>query len=590
MRMLLEGVSIDDLRRLLEAGEGCSHLQYLLGENAAREGRRLAKKNGIWDELSRNFNPAREISAIKRSAYRRFRRSGERTSDALLINRRTELDRAATAVWLGHPKGDLDYLQDILWVLCDDWTWVGAAHEGLSVDLFSAETGLKIAETLYLLGGMFEEEVRERVKTELMERIFRRFTDYRNIDEWKTIRTNWNTVCNGAIIRTALCLADNDTGLLAHLIHAPIQNMTYALEGFSPDGGCREGPSYWAYGFGAYVYAAHALYLRTGGRLNLMSPDPVEKISKYPLAASIKPPLSAAFGDASHGYLPAGIAIMINRFYRIPGLLSLCRPGDKGSPALSNIHEIGLYGGEKAREKGWDEDAFLPELGLVKMRGSGKEDGAVLAAIAGDNGRPHNHNDIGSFFFYKNDRIYLEDPGAPLYTRNTFSAGRYENIFCNSRGHSVPVINNCLQDQGASRAGTITVEHPAGENKKRAVIAMEGAYPEGLVKTLRRTFILDPSNDRLVLEDYFEFPKKPDMLEESFVTFEKASVLPGGRSVAIGPKTKRLVIKTEKTPGRFRVRELKKEAAHGKTRRTFARVSFTPSGLSAKMNLRFVML
>ena len=48
--------------------------------------------------------------------------------------------------------------------------------------------------------------------------------------------------------------------------------------------------------------------------------------------------------------------------------------------------------------------------------------------LAGNNGVPHNHNDIGSFIVHRGDALWLTDPAGPAYSRKTFVP--IATIFC----------------------------------------------------------------------------------------------------------------------------------------------------------------
>lgn len=598
MEMLLRHTTMTELAQIFARHRDQSSAPYLLDPQALESAKRLAKVNGIWDDLSANLDPGRDIPVIKRSAFRHFQRVGDRSlPQAKEGYRRRELERTAMALWLEHPKADVDYLQDLLWAYCDDYTWVMAAHEGRAIDLGSAGLGATLAEILHVLGNRLEEEVKERVSKEIERRIFQNFWNYQRPDSWKTVRMNWNHVCNGEVIRTALYQIKDPT-ILAHFTHAAIQNLTYALDGFTDDGGCEEGPGYWVYGFGHFLYVAHALYLKTSGELNLIKADKADKIQRicrYPLATHIKGPLRAAFADASHGYIPARIAMIINEFFELPELYQLCESHPDGSLRLRGTHELALYKGQKAKNLQDNQDYLLPDLGLVKLRGKADQDQMTVLALAGNNGVPHNHNDIGSFMVHRGDRLFLVDPGAPTYTRKTFSSQRYEIVFCNSLGHSVPVINGILQQPGSQYYGRLETENLNQGGQKRAIIDMTQAYPQGTVKQLIRSFTLDADANRLILEDTYTFNTTPSSLEEAFITFEEVSVSQDGRSVLIGsdPKSQgshtssSLRLSAVDTSGQFYVKRLVEESKEGRAEAVIARVTFVPETLGPQIRLRF---
>ena len=131
----------------------------------------------------------------------------------------------------------------------------------------------------------------------------------------------------------------------------------------------------------------------------------------------------------------------------------------------------------------------------------------VVAVIkAGHNDVSHNQNDIGSFIVHVDGESLLTDPEAGLYTRQYFSAVRYENIFANSYGHSVPRIGGRLQPAGRQYEGTISMD-AAGAGKK-AVVDFARAYDAPALTSARRQITLLSAGDEagvVTLEDSFAF-------------------------------------------------------------------------------------
>ena len=367
MDMLLRSINIVNLADIFRRHHGASPAPYLIAKERKALAREYAVENGIWEDLDNHFRPDQPIPVIKRSAYRNYRRIGDRTvPQARAGERMRELRRAFLALWLEHPKADLDYLQDLLWAYCDDWTWVMAAHEGRAIDLGAATLGATLAEILYVLRHQLEEEVTKRVSHEIERRIFDPFFNYHHADTWKSVRHNWNHVCNGEIIRTALYQIE-DPFVLANMVHGAIQNLTYAIDGFTDDGGCVEGPGYWDYGFGHYLSVAEALFFRTDGEINLLGDEKIRRICEYPLAVNIEGPLH-----------------------------------------LRDVHELATYNGQRASGEPDSSDHLLPELGLVKLRGDEGPGQLTLMALAGNNGVNHNHNEIGSFMGEAIRRVTFE--------------------------------------------------------------------------------------------------------------------------------------------------------------------------------------
>lgn len=583
MEMLLRHITQAELFGMLERHPEASSIPHLVAPGVRDRARREAKRHGLWRDLDRNFTPGEDIPVLRHSDFRRFQRTGNRTlhQNKAAWRRRT-LDQATLALWLDHPKADLDYLQDLLWAYCDDHTWIMAAHEYCTIDLGSAMLGITFAELLALLGERLEDEVASRLRSEIQRRILDAYDTPERVDFWDTTRMNWNHVCNGCVLRTALLL-DDDPRRLACRIHPILQNMTYALDGFTDDGGCEEGPGYWGFGFGHYLYAAHALKHRTGGELDLMAHEKVARICRFPLTAHIGGRLRATFSDSHHGWLSAHNALLINQVYDLPDLYTLCEPGPGKRPRLTTLHELALSRGETAPQQRKPEDHHLPDMGFANLHSGPLQ----LIVKAGHNDQPHNHNDIGSFMLVKKGRILLTDPGGPQYTAKTFSPRRYEILFCRSRGHSVPLINGREQKTGRAHAGPVTVENLNGRGPKTATVEMARAYPRGTVKALTRTFTLGQPDGALGLTDAYRFSRAPQALEEAFITFEKATRLPGGKGVQVGPRRGGLCLRCAEA-GTWRVEHLVEESKEGaRPDEVVTRITFTPRTRAKEMTLHF---
>ena len=118
----------------------------------------------------------------------------------------------------------------------------------------------------------------------------------------------------------------------------------------------------------------------------------------------------------------------------------------------------------------------------------------------GSNGESHNHNDVGSFIFAKNDKQVLCDMGGRPYTRQYFEhPGRYDFLETSSRGHNVPIINGQYQGNGGERA-TTTFE--GGEVK----MEFASIYHQKELTKLLRTFKADENG--VTVTDEFEGAKE----------------------------------------------------------------------------------
>ena len=95
-------------------------------------------------------------------------------------------------------------MQDYIWSVCDEATWVLPAHMNNPIDLFSAETAFNLAELLVLLGDTLDGEVIARVRREIERRIFEPYLHWHATHWWWKGTNNWNGVCNSSVACTFL--------------------------------------------------------------------------------------------------------------------------------------------------------------------------------------------------------------------------------------------------------------------------------------------------------------------------------------------------------------------------------------------------
>lgn len=584
---LFENVSVGELERLLEAGDAEGPMGYLTEAGAVRRARRWAKANGVFEKLEREFDPGAAILSVRHSGYRGYKRNGDRTSDGLIHQRRVDILQAAMALWLGHPKASVDRLQDLMWAVCDDFTWVVPAHEGIRVDLVASMMGAALCEVLAAVGDRLEVEVVERVRGEIEGRVLTQRDDPSNW--WRTSLFNWNHVCNGNIVRAALYIWRDEPKRMAALVHKCVVDMQLALDGFTDDGGCEEGPGYWNYGFGHYASAAYAIYKYTRGKINLMTVDgKIERICRFPLAMNIEGAKQAPFSDTGHGWVPAEVALTINQMIAVPELYVLCRKNGDGRVALGNWTELGLYQGEKGPKMVLG-DSLLPEVRMARLRSAPGKHQLTVLATAGNNGANHNHNDIGGFVAYRDGAELITDPGAPTYTAKTFTNQRYEILFCNSLGHSVPVIEGRQQGEGKEFVGTMAAEGLGGRGDKAIVMELAGAYPAGTVESLRRELKVDYKRNGLTIVDAFRFAGEPGEVVEAFITYQPVRVERGGKTVKIGKGGASATLRAQQA-GKFKVVEEVEASKEGRTGEVVKRILFVPRELGREMRLGFELV
>ena len=221
------------------------------------------------------------------SLFRLFEESGDRLRyEDAYFSHRARLNAFALLA-MGGDEQAVPRLEDAIWAVCDEYAWCLPAHLGASrrppdreVDLFAAETASALAEICALLKDRLSPAVVNRAHALALDRVLYPVCGPGPAFVWETLPNNWSAVCAGAVGMSAMYLIP-DARTLAPLLQRCLQAMHVFLSGFAEDGACTEGLGYWNYGFGYYVCFAERLFVRTGGRVDLMAGEKIREIARF---------------------------------------------------------------------------------------------------------------------------------------------------------------------------------------------------------------------------------------------------------------------------------------------------------------------
>lgn len=492
--------------------------------------------------------------------YSEFDTTGNRISyENLYFHRRRCLGVFALMAWLYKDEEYVTLTEDYLWAVCNEFTWALPAHlngdslnenvNPLQLDLFAAETAQTLAELLFLLQDKLHPAIIFRCRSEIERRIFTPFLTRVEPYWWESCHMNWAAVCGGSIGMAGIYLMQgNDTERLALLLSQLLPVMEHFLSGFEPDGTCLEGLSYWTYGMSYFTAFADLLSMRTGKAFDLLAQDKVRAIASFQGKCYFEGGHTVSFSDAScTDTFRIGITGYLARYFDyhipLPPAASAAAFGTDPCARWCQMFRDFIWAKQEVitRQKDLSVSAsgcILPDAKWLIFRGS---DGCGGAVKGGHNDEPHNHNDVGSFFFLLHGSEVLADLGAAEYTKDSFSDKRYTIFTNNSFSHSVPVINGNGQKNGRefaareyffSDGSRILSGHdentlPDDAGPVCAVMDISPAYGDKHLSALIRRLSFDGTAHQLILSDSYRFTKMPVSLEERFVTRQKPALQDG---------------------------------------------------------------
>jgi len=496
----------------------------------------VAKRAGLRDAVKRAEalldTPMPDLTD---DLYLDYSRTGNRRRcEAVLSERHGRVPVLALAECVEGKGRFVPKIEETLRSVCSEKSWVLPAHDGnlqvfegrlITIDLASSALGWTLGMTDYLLGDQLTPEVRTLVANELKKRIFdpyRRMCSGEQSQYWLLYKMNWNSVCLANVTGAALT-AIPDRRERAWYVLAADHYSRNALEGFTPDGYCDEGVSYWNYGFGHYAALAETVRRATGGGVDLMSREGAMMPSAYGFSIEIVPGICPAFADCPVGAAPGpGLTDYLSRRFTGRGTSRSPAPISGGlcDQVLALFPEKApVIRGPKPWPRPDPLRTWYPDNSVYIGRPGRTAPHVLSVAVQGaHNAQNHNHNDVGVFMAVVGNVAVLPDIGAEVYTRRTFSAQRYVSKALNSWGHAVPVIAGKLQRTGRNaEAKVIATEFTPGRDS----ISMDirSAYAVPSLQRLQRDFTYDRAGSgKLTVTDTFEFAEAATF-ETALLTF-----------------------------------------------------------------------
>lgn len=477
---------------------------------------------------------AKPIPPFRYSLFRIFGKTGSRTEyEQQYFERRRRLNAIAVGVLTDGGGKYAEALEDIIWAVCDEYTWAVPAHipENLGVenwgsfiDLFAAETGFALSEISHLLRNKLSAAVRSRIRFEVRRRIIMPYLGAKeNPFWWESFENNWSAVCSGSVGAAFLYQGEEDE--IKEVLPRIKESMKCFLNSFSEDGTCLEGYGYWAYGFGFFVSFAELLCQYTNGKQDWFKWDKVKKTAMFQQNAVLNNGSVVSFSDSMTEYKHnMGLSQYLHsRFPEVivPGVEYCSKFGDDRCYRWALFIRSLAWGGGENESKINNRRVYLDKAGWYIYENKAYS----FAAKGGHNGEPHNHNDVGSFLICTNGSQIICDPGGGEYNKDYFGDKRYDFFTTSSRGHSVPIIDGNYQKAGKMYSGTVI---GSGENEFK--LELYKAYGYSKLKSLTRRFTLE--DKAVTVSDTFLFSCENHDITERFIVTEPPQC--GENSVTAG--------------------------------------------------------
>ena len=478
----------------------------------------------------------KELPALSDENFLLYEQTGNRLIYEKLYFERRKFLNVFFFVTLWHKeKIYIKKLEEIIYTICKEDTWALPAHVDMSkddrkytIDLFAAETAQALSYIYHYLGKILSEECTDIIKENVWNRIIKPYVESEyGYHRWENLDNNWISVCASSIGSAVLYLPD-DKGIRDKILDRVKLCLDKYIGGFSEDGVCLEGMSYFTYGMEYFFGFARQLYEYTDGEKNLYTDKRLENIVLFQQNCFLPGGNTISFSDGStNDRFRLGLSCFLKskfKGFEIPPIdFAMKFDSDSCYRFMANLQD-NLWVSEFLEDKKNEEHIKKDEYNFILYKEAQwavwNSGDTGLALKGGNNNEPHNHNDIGSFILSYAGEIFLTDLGCGEYTKDYFKDDTRYKIFNNrSISHNVPLINGEEQKAGDK------YKCSSFESPKVGQVKMSYAKAYGLENIKLYRNVECYSHDKyIVIEDILESRSEKYSLTENLVTNIKPEI------------------------------------------------------------------
>ena len=351
-----------------------------------------------------------------------------------------------------------------------------------------------------------------------------------------TALMNWSGVCGGSVL--AACLSLESQGLPRPACRDRMIDVVrrYFALAFSPDGECDEGIGYWSYGV---EYACVGLSRMTPDAIaSAMDLERVKLIASYPERCHLVGDTFFAGNDSpTTASAPLGAVPWLAEWTGDAFLRWWCGRSTTvgarlGSTAQRFIQRVRTDPTTSPAEPTHAPNRLLRDQQVGLFQRPSPRGLFSFTITGGNNAENHNHNDLGTFQAFVDDRAFVPDLGSPHYTADFFGPERYTKyLVAASGGHCCPAINGVEQRVGKEAQGAIL-----GWSAETGEISLDltSAYPpEAKLRRWTRSAHVPNDGATAIVDDAFTLDADGTIVHR--IWFAEAVNNDDGPAFACGP-------------------------------------------------------
>lgn len=410
----------------------------------------------------------------------------------------------------------------IVWAYCNEYTWAPLGHynsyynrtpadyDPALIDIFASSVAFSLAEIKNLFKERFPSLINDRISAELRRRTIDPFINRHYF--WEKHPNNWASVCAGGVGGVMMYECPD---LFFEQKERLDSVMQVYLDSYADDGVCVEGAGYWSFGFGFFTSYAMLEKELTNGKTDWFKLPKVKEIATFIQKMFLQRSVIVSFSDCNaHEKYSVGLPHMLKHIY---GDAVEKLPKERATIAERNTHMNFLlrsvvYYNESFTTDEIDSNVtyFMKDSNYLVKR----TPYYGFATKGGNNGESHNHNDVGSFIFARNNKQILCDIGAGPYVEGYHTEQRYTFFNPSSFSHNVPFFDGVPQD--GVRRDNVIIDYD--DKNGTAYMDFTNAYGLDYLKKAERKFTMGESE--IVIDDKFTLTQNSEITERFVALIE----------------------------------------------------------------------
>ena len=362
---------------------------------------------------------------------------------------------------------------------------------------------------------------------------------------------NWNYVCNGGFITTAMALAHHENeaynALAGEILQKCYQSVQWGLPQYAPEGDSIEGISYWDYGTRYLVSMLASITSATNVTNPFLNAPGLDMTALYPIYMSGKAG-TYNYSDNDMTDAVGYLSLWLAEVYGEPSWTWYHKYYMDNDAYAATVYDLLYYNADYYKaDAPTDLDAYYTSQAVTTMRSDFTDpNGSFLGFKGGLNGAAHGDIDIGSFVYDLFGERWAFDFGKEDYNLVGYweiatGGTRWNYYRKNALGHNTLVINpttGANQTVGAY-AGKIeqSINNPGGGY---TVLDMTDAYQDNAVSVKRGFAYFDRT--QVLIRDEFTLKAVGEIYWQMHTTADVA-ISADGKVATLTQNGKTLVVK-----------------------------------------------